>query len=173
MPHKDIEKSRAYKAQWRQENQEKCAEKDRRWQRANPEKCAVKNRRWKQANLEKNAEINRRWRKIKYASDPRFRLLLICRTRIQHALHGRSRAQKTIDLLGCTIDQLRSWLAQKFQAGMSWDNYGVWHIDHILPCASFDLTDPKQQQQCFHYTNLQPLWAKDNLKKGAKHAVRR
>jgi HNH endonuclease. len=53
---------------------------------------------------------------------------------------------------------------------MSWDNYGRdgWHIDHIRPCASFDLTDPEQQRQCFHYTNLQPLWAADNIRKGAK-----
>lgn len=53
---------------------------------------------------------------------------------------------------------------------MSWDNYGYrgWHIDHIKPCASFDLTDPNQREQCFHFSNLQPMWAKDNLSKGAK-----
>ena len=51
---------------------------------------------------------------------------------------------------------------------MTWDNHGEWHIDHIKPCASFDLTDADQQRECFNYTNLQPLWAKDNLSKGAK-----
>jgi hypothetical protein len=53
---------------------------------------------------------------------------------------------------------------------MSWGNYGLhgWHVDHIIPCASFDLTDPEQQRQCFHYTNLQPLWAEDNLRKSDK-----
>ena len=51
---------------------------------------------------------------------------------------------------------------------MTRDNYGMWHVDHIIPCASFDFSDPKQQELCFHYTNLQPLWAEDNLKKGAK-----
>lgn len=76
---------------------------------------------------------------------------------------------KTCYLLGCTPDQLRAHLESLWQPGMSWSNYGgtgygegFWQIDHIRPCASFDLTDPEQQKQCFHYTNLQPLWALDN-----------
>ena len=57
-----------------------------------------------------------------------------------------------------------------FQPGMTWDNHAIdgWHIDHIRPCTSFDLTDPEQQRQCFHYTNLQPLWAFDNISKSDK-----
>ena len=51
---------------------------------------------------------------------------------------------------------------------MSWDNQGEWHIDHIIPCASFDLTNEEEQEKCFHYTNLQPLWAIDNMVKGCK-----
>ena len=53
---------------------------------------------------------------------------------------------------------------------MTKENHGKWHVDHIIPCASFDLTKPEQQAKCFHYTNLQPLWAKDNAKKGAKYS---
>lgn len=70
-----------------------------------------------------------------------------------------------MELIGCTVEYLRQHLEQQFQPGMSWDNWSIsgWHIDHIRPCASFDLTDPIQQAQCFHYTNLQPLWAKDNM----------
>ena len=71
---------------------------------------------------------------------------------------------------------LKQYLEKQFTKGMSWDNYGnpngdhtsCWHIDHIKPCASFDLTQEDQQKECFHYTNLQPLWAIDNLKKGGK-----
>ena len=76
-----------------------------------------------------------------------------------------------IYLLGCSIEVARFHLECQFTKGMSWDNYGYngWHIDHIRPCASFDLTDSEQQKQCFHYTNLQPLWAEDNLKKGDKY----
>lgn len=76
----------------------------------------------------------------------------------------------TSELIGCSVAQLKNYLESLFQPGMTWSNYGRngWHIDHIRPCASFDLTDEKQQKQCFHYTNLQPLWAIDNLKKGSK-----
>ena len=81
-------------------------------------------------------------------------------------------AKKTIpssELLGCTYEQLLDHLSSQFTEGMTWDNYGEWHIDHIRPCASFDLLDTEQQRQCFHYTNLQPLWALDNLRKGATY----
>ena len=61
---------------------------------------------------------------------------------------------------------VKKWIESQFVDGMSWDNHGEWHIDHIRPCASFDLTDPEQQKECFNYKNLQPLWAKDNLSKG-------
>jgi hypothetical protein len=68
-------------------------------------------------------------------------------------------------LLGCSIEQLKQHLEKQFQSGMSWQNYGKWHVDHIKPCASFDLNNSTEQEVCFHYTNLQPLWAKDNLRK--------
>ena len=79
-----------------------------------------------------------------------------------------------LELIGCTSDKMKAHLEAQFSPGMTWDNYGHpnggytagWHIDHIIPCAAFDLTDPVEQKQCFHYTNLQPLWAEDNLKKG-------
>lgn len=73
----------------------------------------------------------------------------------------------TITQIGCDDIFFKSYIESKFQKGMTWDNYGLygWHIDHIIPCSKFDLTDPEQQKLCNHYSNLQPLWAKDNLKK--------
>jgi hypothetical protein len=73
-------------------------------------------------------------------------------------------------LLGCTLEFLKGYLEAQFVEGMTWDNYGEWHIDHIIPCADFDLSNPVAQETCFHYSNLQPLWAEDNLKKGNKTA---
>ena len=75
-----------------------------------------------------------------------------------------------MELIGCSVSKLMKHLEGKFQDGMTWETRGVhgWHVDHIIPCKVFDLTDPEQQKQCFHYTNLQPLWAEDNLKKGDK-----
>jgi hypothetical protein len=72
--------------------------------------------------------------------------------------------------LGCDLQWLVAWLEVQFQPGMTWDNYGpIWHVDHIRPCASFNLTDPDQQQLCFHWTNLQPLFAEENLRKSANY----
>ena len=67
------------------------------------------------------------------------------------------------------LNKLKQYLEPQFKPEMNWNNHGeIWEIDHIKPCSSFDLTDTEQQKQCFHYTNLQPLWAEDNLRKGDK-----
>ena len=74
----------------------------------------------------------------------------------------------TMKLTGCSKEELLTFLEAEFENGMTWDNYGEWHIDHIRPCASFNLEDPEEQKKCFHWTNLQPLWAGDNIRKGDK-----
>ena len=99
-------------------------------------------------------------------TDPNFKILTILRGRIKDVLKGHSKSDSTINILGCTIEELWIHLESKFTEGMTRQNHGKWHVDHIIPCASFDLTKPEQQVKCFHYTNLQPLWALDNLKKG-------
>jgi hypothetical protein len=71
----------------------------------------------------------------------------------------------SFSLVGCSDKFLRFHIESKFQSGMSWDNYGEWHVDHIRPCASFDLSDREQMKQCFNWKNLQPLWATENIKK--------
>jgi predicted nucleic acid-binding Zn ribbon protein len=101
--------------------------------------------------------------------------------RVKHALRGRlaaliksakaTKKRSAIKLIGCTPMFLVKWLEQQFQPGMSWANYGRWHIDHIRPCAAFNLFDLKEQGKCFHYSNLQPLWCADNCAKGAKTIV--
>lgn len=86
---------------------------------------------------------------------------------MRDALSGKARALATLELLGCSVITLLKHLESQFRPGMSWENYGpVWHVDHITPCAIFNLNDPEQQKVCFHYTNLQPLFAKENLIKG-------
>jgi hypothetical protein len=82
-----------------------------------------------------------------------------------------NKAGTTQELTGCSWEEARQHFESQFLPGMTWDNHGIhgWHIDHIRPCASFDdLSDPEQQKQCFHFTNLQPLWAKDNWAKSDK-----
>ena len=91
------------------------------------------------------------------------------RSRIWKALKGNFKTDTTKKLLSCTLEEFKIHLESKFKEGMTWDNYGLWHIDHIKPCASFDLICPVQQLACFHYKNLQPLWALENLQKSAKY----
>jgi hypothetical protein len=113
----------------------------------------------KQALLKHNA---------KYHLDYNFRITRLLRSRVLDALKGKSKSKKTKELIGISIKGLIKYLESKFKPGMSWEKKGLIHIDHIIPCASFDLTDPRQQAKCFHYTNLQPLWAYENLCKNDK-----
>ena len=107
------------------------------------------------------------WKRNKYKNDINFKLHKQLRDRLYHALASNVKSDSTINLLGCSIDQLKSHIESQFTIGMSWENWSFkgWHIDHIRPYSSFDLSDPTQQKECFHYSNLQPLWAIDNLKK--------
>lgn len=119
------------------------------------------------------AEYNKEYRLKRYHSDPAFKLLVGLRNRLGHALNGNSKSASTIELLGCTPEHARFHIESQFTEGMTWENI---HIDHIQPCASFDLEDPNEQRKCFHYSNLQPLFASDNLRKSDKivpeHQVR-
>ena len=101
--------------------------------------------------------------------DINFKILGNLRTRIRAVLKGKCKSLSTMILIGCEIDYLLYHLQSQFTKGMDWDNHGEWHIDHIRPCASFDLSKESEQHKCFNYKNLQPLWAKDNLSKGAKY----
>lgn len=89
------------------------------------------------------------------------------RGRFNKALHGNYKSGSAVDDLGCSIEELRIHLESKFNLGMSWDNYGRegWQIDHIVPLCRFDLSNAIELKRACHYTNLQPLWRDDNLKK--------
>ena len=93
-----------------------------------------------------------------------FKILHSLRGRLLQALNGNLKTKHTMDFVGCSLEELKIHLASQFKNGMSWETYGRrgWHIDHIKPCASFDLSKIEEQQKCFHYTNLQPLWWLDN-----------
>lgn len=109
------------------------------------------------------------YQRLRRAVDPNFRLLQNLRAGISRTILRNQKVSATLELVGCSLDELRAHLKKQFTRDMSWDNYGEWHIDHIRPCSSFDLTKASEQKKCFNYRNLQPLWAKDNLIKGAKY----
>jgi hypothetical protein len=128
----------------------------------------IYNKEYRRVNKEKLNEQSRLYKKNKYHNDIQYRLKSNLRRRILRAMHKNTKSKSTLDLVGCSIEYLRKYLESKFKSGMSWNNYGHkgWHIDHIRPCKSFDLSLESEQKICFHYTNLQPLWWFDNLEKG-------
>lgn len=145
----------------------------REWHRRNPgdaKKKAAYLKKYRERPEVKTrcANVRRIWVQNYRQTNKGFSVLCRLRTRLQHVLDGASKDIATLNLVGCSITELLIHLESTFQPGMSWENRNLWHIDHIRPCASFDLTDPKQQKQCFHYSNLQALWAIDNIRKGAK-----
>ena len=179
--HKEREK--LYRAKYYKKNREKSLERSKIYQLKHileikkyrkeygknyrlTHKIELKERKklWHQKN-KKNIKIER---KNRFLNDLHFKLSHYLRTRIVRALRGNPKLSTAMNLVGCSIKQLKQHLEKQFKQGMSWDSYGKWHIDHIKPCASFDLSKKSEQCRCFHYTNLQPLWAKDNLEKGNK-----
>ena len=140
--------------------------------RAACKECTSKNRNeYYQAN---KTQVNKQTSDYKVARckvDPEFKLIRNLRCRLYHALINQKadKFYRTKQLTGCELPFLKGYLESKFTEGMTWENHGNWHIDHRIPCCSFDLTTEEEQKKCFHYTNLQPLWAKDNLSKGGKY----
>tara|TARA_B110000008_G_scaffold73511_1_gene74640 strand:+ start:1396 stop:2037 length:642 start_codon:yes stop_codon:yes gene_type:complete len=180
------EKARAskkkYNRKWAQNNREKLRAAERRYRENNREKCNAMRRKWKQNNREKvrasqkkysqrpeaKKRINARARERR-KTDPQFKLRMNLSSRLWHALKGKNKSARTMKLVGCSIPHLMDHLEKQFLPGMTWENYGpVWHVDHMMPCDSFDLSDPEQQRRSFHYTNLQPLWGPENISKGNK-----
>lgn len=108
----------------------------------------------------------------KLKSDVTWRLRHNIRSRLRKVLKrtNNKKNSKTAELLGCDIQFFREYLTERFTEGMSWDNYGKWHIDHIIPLSHFDLSDESQVRKAFHYTNCQPMWARENSSKGNRYS---
>lgn len=150
-------------------NREFLLKKSKDYYLDNKETVTLNRRKYQSTKEFKVKKNNKRRNRIK--NDECFRLRLSLKNRIYFALKGVAKSKTTLKLLGCSLDFFKKYLESKFKEGMNWSNYGIngWHIDHIIPCAVFDLTKKEEQEKCFHYTNMQPLWAKDNILKGKKY----
>ena len=114
--------------------------------------------------------VAKRYQKNKRETNPLFKIRQTLSCRLNHALRGELKAANTMKLVGCSTEFLKQYLENQFKPGMNWKNHAItgWHIDHIKPCTAFNLSDHKQQRECFHYTNLQPLWYDENIRKSNK-----
>jgi len=121
---------------------------------------------WQKIHRMEKRKYQQNYMRNRRRIDINFRITNYLRHRIWCALKGNPKLSITMKLVGCSIDKLKEHLQKHFKSDMSFSNYGKWHIDHIKPCASFDLRKKSEQRKCFNYKNLQPLWAKENLSKG-------
>ena len=153
---KQYRKYIVYQEKYRKKNREKINQKIREWYYKNKDRVRANQRIYEREGA--------------YRNSLHFKIKDGMRKRILEVLKrdGGKKTQRTMKLVGCTVEELKQHIEKQFKPGMSWKKRHLFHIDHIIPCASFDLTKLSQQKKCFHYTNLQPLWAIDNIKKGAK-----
>lgn len=140
----------------------------RRYRARDPERVRALERAANKRRYE--AGYHKQYLARRYREDPGFRLVVLLRTRTRKALvrGGCGKQSTTIELIGCTPDELRFWVESHFAEGMTWENTAEWELDHIKPLAAFDLSDPAQLSAACHYRNIQPLWRSENRRKGAK-----
>lgn len=154
-------------SQYYQEHKDKITSNHKIWVENNKVYLAEYGREYREIHKDE-LRIYDRNKHHKYKHNINYRITKNMRRRVLDAIKRNPKQSTTLKLVGCSIEELKLHLESLFLPSMSWDNYGQWHIDHIIPCSSFDLSNQNEQKKCFHYTNLQPLWAADNLKKGTK-----
>ena len=148
-------------------NKDKVLEQTKTYWLNNLEKHRTWEKSWRNNNREKI--LNRRKERIKQNPSLKLRNTIARRILLTLKKSKISKNNKTSELLGAEIETVKRWIEQQFNGEMSWENHGkIWHIDHIKPCCSFDLTIPQQQFECFNYKNLRPLLKEENLKKAAE-----
>ena len=170
-----------FQKKYKEKNKEKLNEYQKKWKQSNSEKVKESQKKWKENNYEKLKEYQKEWYlqnknilneniKIKKLTNPIFLISCSVRKRMSEYIRKNNilKTNKTFEIVGLSPIELSHYLETQFTEGMSWNNYGKygWHIDHIVPLSSAK-TEKELYELC-HYTNLQPLWAFDNLSKGSK-----
>ena len=119
-----------------------------------------------------NRKVINTYRKGRLKTDSNYKIRIAISKRFTKMVKKQKtlKSKRTMEMLGCSLEDFKKHIELQFKEGMTWENHTFkgWHLDHIKPCASFDLTNPKQQEECFHYSNFQPLWWYENLSKGDK-----
>lgn len=153
-------------SEYQKSNKEKCNLRKKLWASKNRQRVKLSKLRW----VKKNPDYKRKWIFNRRRNDVGFRILCSLRRRLYGTYLRKGWSNSASSLLGCSLEDFRIYLESKFEPGMTWENYGKhgWHIDHIVPCALFDLTKEDHRKRCFHFSNLQPMFALQNHKKAAK-----
>lgn len=165
---KNSEKVKAQKQKSYILNKETLNRKRREEYPSKKEKILVEVQKYQSKNREKIALRMKEYVKERRKIDIQFRLACNLRSRLNIAIKSNQKKGSAVKDLGCSISEFKFYLEGKFKDTMSWGNYGKWHIDHIIPLTYFDLSKRKEFLKACHYTNLQPLWAEENIKKSNK-----
>jgi len=165
---KNKEKISESKKEYYLKNKEHIKKKNKEWHLKNPREFPQDQKEYLSRPEIKEKRQNRM--RNRYKTDINFRLTDLCRRRLRHALKGNSKTASTMELIGCTPDELRQHIESKFEPWMNWENQGLggWDIEHIKACFHFNMEDPEQQRACFHWSNLQPMEHIANIKKGTR-----
>lgn len=163
------EKNRAYYKKWREAHREEDSLRQKAWREANPEKAKACSKSWVERNPERSRANQRIYCKRHRRENVNVRLASNLRSRLRQAIRKHIKVGSAVRDLGISIEEFKAYISALFKPGMTWDNWGgTWHLDHIRPLASFDLTEREQFLKACHYTNMQPLTVLENLRKGAK-----
>lgn len=151
---------------YRKKNREKRKEYNKEWIKNDPEYY----NRYYHTHKQEARKSHKKYEQQRRKESGTFRMIKSLRTRINQAIKNNIKTISTKELLGANIGFVRRWIESQWEEGMSWKNYGYygWHIDHCFPCSKFDLRQTYEQKICFYWFNLQPMWAKENIKKGNK-----
>lgn len=146
-------------------NKEYILKQKKEYTKKNTNKKAAYDLIYREKNKQKIRESKHQW-ELKHCNEPLFKIKRNLRRRLLHVLNGEIKQAPTFELIGCSVEELKKHLEDQFDPKMTWNNYGIyWHIDHIIQCQEFDLTQLSEQKECFHYSNLRPLEAKKNVSK--------
>lgn len=163
----NCERLKACRRAYREENVDACRASDKKYQAKRDKREYNSQRRgYYAANKDRILKQRSRRRRI----DLNYKISISLRVRLCMAVRNGQKAGSAVRDLGCSVQELRVYIETRFQSGMTWKNWSRkgWHLDHVKPLSTFDLTDRGQFLEACHYTNLQPLWARENLRKGAK-----
>lgn len=153
---------------YRKENSDAIRARDQAYKALHRDRLNARQSEYQQENWERIRAYQAQYSARRYKSDPLYALSRLVRRRISFAIsaQGYAKTSRTCEMLGCDYASLKAHLEAAFKPGMSWDNRSEWHIDHIIPLAS--AKNEEELLALCHYTNLQPLWAAENLSKGAR-----